>query len=219
MRDLAVLLIHLLSTIAKLIGPGGTRAVVAETLLVKHQLLVLNRTRQRAPNLRSIDRVIAGLCVLFIRPGRLILSAVVLKPSTLLAFHRALVKRKYQLLVSPKRRGKPGPKGPSPGLIAAIVAMKQKNPRFGSRRFAQKISFIFGVEVDKDVVPRVLAKHYRPDPRTGGPSWLTFLGHTTDRFLLRSACPLRKLHIPFRHLQREIGWYEQRDSLWLVVSG
>lgn len=27
---------------------------------------------------------------------------------------------------------------------------------------------------------RVLAKHYRADPRAGGPSWLTFLGHKED---------------------------------------
>ncbi len=67
MRDLAILSIHLLATIAKLMAPGGARAVVAESLLVKHQLLILNRSRERAPNLRPIDRVIAGLCAGFIR--------------------------------------------------------------------------------------------------------------------------------------------------------
>ena len=101
--------------------PGGVRAVVAESLLVKHQLVILNRGRERAPNLRPMDRVITGLCTFAIRPGRLLRVAVVLKPSTLLAFHASLVKRKYRRLFSPKRRGKPGPKGPSPELIAAIV--------------------------------------------------------------------------------------------------
>ena len=38
MRDLAVLLLHLLATIARLAGPGGARSVVAESVLVKHQL-------------------------------------------------------------------------------------------------------------------------------------------------------------------------------------
>ena len=88
MRDLAILLVHLLTTIARLIGPGGPRAVVAESLLVKHQLLVLNRSRQRAPNLRTMDRIIAGLCTLFMRPSRLFRSAIVFKPSTILGFHR-----------------------------------------------------------------------------------------------------------------------------------
>ena len=31
-----------------------------------------------------------------------------------------------------------------------------------------------------DVVRRVLATHYRPAPHSGGPSWLTFLGHAKD---------------------------------------
>ena len=36
------------------------------------------------------------------------------------------------------------------------------------------------MDIDKDLVRRVLAKHYRPMPDDGGPSWLTFLGHTKD---------------------------------------
>ena len=64
MRDLALLLIHLIVTIARLFGPDGVRSIVAESLLVKHQLLVLNRSRERAPNFRQMDRVIAGLAAL-----------------------------------------------------------------------------------------------------------------------------------------------------------
>jgi hypothetical protein len=37
-RDLAVLLLHLLATVVRLAGPGGVRSVVAESVLVKHQL-------------------------------------------------------------------------------------------------------------------------------------------------------------------------------------
>jgi len=121
-----------------------------------------------------------GLCTLFIRPGRLLRIAVILKPSTLLAFHASLVKRKYRQLFSPKRGGKPGPKGPSPELIAAIVETKRRNPSWGCRRIAQQLCLVFGLEIDKDVVRRVLAKHYRPDPGSYGPSWLTVLGHAKD---------------------------------------
>jgi hypothetical protein len=75
-RDLAALLLHLLATLARLAGPGGARSVVAESVLLKHQLLILNRCRKRSPNLRAADRVVAGLCALFMRPGRLIRSAI-----------------------------------------------------------------------------------------------------------------------------------------------
>ena len=61
---------------------------------------------------------------LLVRPTRLLRSAIVLKPSTLLALHKAMSKRKYRMLFSPNRRRKPGPKGPSAELIRAVVEMK-----------------------------------------------------------------------------------------------
>ena len=36
MRDPIILLVHLIATLARLMGPGGLRSVVAESLLVKH---------------------------------------------------------------------------------------------------------------------------------------------------------------------------------------
>jgi len=60
MRDLVVLFIHFIATLARLLGPGGARSLVAESLLLKHQLLILNRSRQRAPNLSAPDRIFAG---------------------------------------------------------------------------------------------------------------------------------------------------------------
>ena len=96
MRDLLILLVHLITTTARLMGPGGARSVIAESLLVKHQLLILNRSRHRAPNLRASDRLLAGVCSLFIRPTRVVRSAIVLKPSTILDFHRHLRTRKYR---------------------------------------------------------------------------------------------------------------------------
>jgi len=58
--------------------------------------------------------------------------------------------------------------------------MKQHNPRFGCPRIAQQINKTFGTNIDKDVVRRILAVHYRPNPGNAGPSWLSFLGHTKD---------------------------------------
>ena len=182
MRELLILAIHLVVTFAKLLRPGGARAVAAESLLLKHQLLISNRSRQRAPNLSALDRFVLGLTTLFVRPARIPQLGSLIKPATLLRFHRALIGRKYRLLFSSSaRRRKPGPKGPSPELIAAIVKMKRRNPGFGCLRIAQQISHAVGIEIDKDVVRRVLAKHYRPDHSGfNGPSWLTFIGHVRD---------------------------------------
>src|SRR6202023_129943 len=151
MRDLAVLFLHLLATVARLAGPGGARSVVAESVLVKHQLLILNRARKRSPHLRPSDRMVAGVCALLMRPGRLIRSAIVLRPSTLLSLHRALTQRKYRLLFSPKVRKKPGPKGPNREVMAAVVDMKQRNPTWGCPRIAQQIPLPFAIPITKNV--------------------------------------------------------------------
>ena len=179
MRDPIILLVHLIATLARLMGPGGLRSVVAESVLVKQQLLILNRSRHRAPNLCASDRILAGVCALFMRPARVIRSAIGLRPSTILEFHRALRTRKYRWLFSPTHR-RTGPQGPSNALVDAIVDMKRRNPRWGCPRIAQQIALAFAVDIDKDVVRRVLATHSRPAPHAGGPSWLTFLGHAKD---------------------------------------
>jgi hypothetical protein len=89
MREIIILLVHLIVTAVRLARPGGLRSVVAESVLVKHQLLILNRGRKRAPNLGAADRMIAGFCTLFMRSVRVLRSAIVLKPSTLLHLHHA----------------------------------------------------------------------------------------------------------------------------------
>lgn len=60
MRDI-LLFVHLVVTVARLTRPGGLRSVVAESVLVRHHLLILNRGRKRTLNLCTADRILAGL--------------------------------------------------------------------------------------------------------------------------------------------------------------
>jgi transposase InsO family protein len=213
MRDLFVLIVHLITTFIRLAKPGGLRAVVAESVLAKHQLLIVNRSRQRSPNLRIRDRLIAGLCSLWIKPSRFQRVAILFKPSTLLSFHRALVQRKYRLLFSPKRT-KPGPKGPTANLIRAVVEMKRRNPTWGCPQIADQINLAFGTAINKDVVRRILALHYRPEPSADGPSWLSFLGHAKDSLwsldLFRCESMMLRTHwvlvVMDHHTRRIIGF-------------
>lgn len=128
MTRLLILLVGALTTAAKLLGPGGARAVMAENLLLKQQLLIVCRPRRRAPNLSSTERFILGFLALVVRPARIATIAIAVRPSTLLRFHQYLVARKYRELFSPERRSKPGPKGPSADLVHAIVELKRCNP-------------------------------------------------------------------------------------------
>ena len=98
MKVLLLMLAHFLTTLAKLLGPGGAKAIVADSLLMKQQLLIINRSRRRAPNLTANDRMLLGFWTLFLSPHHIERAAVILRPSTLLNFHDILKKRKYRLL-------------------------------------------------------------------------------------------------------------------------
>jgi hypothetical protein len=65
MKDLLVIIAHLLATIARLMGPGDAKAVVADSLLMKQRLLKMQRARRRAPNLSVLDRFVLGFWSLF----------------------------------------------------------------------------------------------------------------------------------------------------------
>jgi len=121
MRDLLLVLIHLAVTVVRVCRPGGVRAVISENLLLKQQLIVLGRSRRRAPNLRVGDRLLFGLLALLLRKARIRKVAVCVRPSTLLAFHQALVRRKYGRLFSSIGTTKtPGPKGSGPSWLSFI---------------------------------------------------------------------------------------------------
>jgi hypothetical protein len=82
--------------------------------------------------------------------------------------------------------------------------MKRRNPRFGCVRIAQQISHTVSLDLDKDVVRRVLAQHYRPDGSScNGPSWLTFIVQARDSLwsvdLLRSESILLRSYISTDH--------------------
>src|SRR6266850_1977551 len=180
MCDIFALFRHVIVTIIRLARPGGLRSVVAESALVRHQLLILNRCRKRAPNLRVSDRMIAGLHSSHAPYTRSAFRDCFEALTTLLRFHHMLIKRKYRLLFSPNDKRRPGPKGPTKELIDAIVEMKRRNATWGCPRIAEQVTLAFGLDIDKDMVRRILGMHFRPEKGTSGPSWLTFLGHTKD---------------------------------------
>ena len=59
--------------------------------------------------------------------------------------------------------------------------MKRRNPYFGCRKIAEQIASAFGVELNKDVVRRILIRYYRPETDGDGPSWLAAMARSKDR--------------------------------------
>src|ERR1700676_5038532 len=114
MGDLVILAIHLLVTFAKLLRPGRVRAIAAESLLLKHQLLISNRARQRAPNLTATDRVVLGLTTLFVSRRRIPKFGALIKPPPLWSFQKRWVGASsrlsllhHRIATSPARKALP----------------------------------------------------------------------------------------------------------------
>ena len=186
MWSLLQLILCFLITLLKLGKSGGIKAVAAENIALRQQLITVQRKRYRAPNLTTHDRFIFGFLAYFIPASRLRKIAIIVKPASILKFHKYLVERKYKKLFSNNTKKKSGRKGPSQEIIDLVLDIKKRNPRFGYRRIAMQVYQSFGVIISYFAVGRILKKHGGPNsdgdnnPATAGSSWLTFIGHAKD---------------------------------------
>lgn len=83
MNLLFTVMAHLLRTVVILFQPGGCKSIIAENLLLKQQLLVLNRSRKRAPNLPPVQRLLLTFWCQFLKRSRIPRAAIAVRPSTL----------------------------------------------------------------------------------------------------------------------------------------
>src|ERR1022692_1010412 len=72
MKCLVSPILRLPAFLITLLGTRGIRAVLAENFPLKRQLLVLRRSRRRAPSLCTADRWLFGFYSQFLTPRRLI---------------------------------------------------------------------------------------------------------------------------------------------------
>ena len=67
MNMLFALVAQFLRCLALLGGNGGARALIAEILLLKQQLLILNRGRKRAPSVSPVNKLLLAFWCLWLR--------------------------------------------------------------------------------------------------------------------------------------------------------
>ena len=109
-----------------LVEPGGAKRLLVENLALRQQLIVVSRRHKKSPALTIFDRKILGVSFFFIPLKRLTKLGIVVKPSTILKFHKALVKKKYRVLYGSSGRKKPGPKGFDQNLVNLVIDIKKK---------------------------------------------------------------------------------------------
>ena len=155
-----------------------------ELLVLRHQLVVLGR-QQRRPMLRPADRALLSALARLLPPRRR--HGLVVRPQTLLRWHRELVRRKW---AQPRRpRGRP----PVDDQVRQLVLrLARQNPRWGYPRIAGELLKL-GLHVSPSTVRRILlANQLGPAPRRVGPSWRQFLRQQAASMLAAISSPSRR---------------------------
>ena len=163
-----------------------------EIVVLRHELAVLRRQIGR-PSLTTVDRVfLAAASRLLPRP---IWASFIVKPATLLDWHRRLVERGWTY-----RRDGRKPIGGD--VRALILRLARENPRWGYQRIMGELLGL-GVVVSATTVRKVLrAAQVGPAPRRSGPSWREFLQSQAKSmlavdFLTVDTLWLRQLYVLF----------------------
>ena len=167
-------LVYLLTRtlVARIIGTGrrghDDGAKDLEILVLHHQLRVLQRTAGR-PKLRPIDRVLLAAASRVLPRDRW--AAFLVTPSTLLRWHRELVRRKWTY----RKTGRPGRPPIDPALRALILRLARENPRWGCVRVQGELRKL-GIRVGATTIRNLLrTARAGPAPRRSGPTWSEFL--------------------------------------------
>jgi len=129
-----------------------------EILVLRHQLRVLRRTAG-PPRLRPIDRVLLAAASRVIPRDRWV--AFLVTPSTLLRWHRELVRKKWTY----RRTGRPGRPPIDAEVRALICRLARENPRWGCVRIGGELRKL-GIAVSATTVRTVL----RTWASSGGPA-------------------------------------------------
>ncbi|HEY8871251.1 MAG TPA: hypothetical protein VIM30_17915, partial [Candidatus Limnocylindrales bacterium] len=172
--------------VGRLLGAGSRRQDEKdiELLVLRHQVKVLQRQVTR-PRLNRLDRVLLAAASRAMTRSRW--SSFVVRPETLLRWHRELVRKKWTYRT---RRGHPGRPPIEPEVRELIVRLGRENPRWGYQRIRGELLKL-EMRISATTVRTILLRHgLDPAPRRAGPTWtsvppVTGGGDPRDRLLHR----------------------------------
>jgi putative transposase len=145
----------------------GRAALHAEILALRHQLLVLRRTkRSHKIRLGVADRVFWAWLSQLWDGWRSAL--VIVKPETVIAWHR----RGFRLYWSWKSRHPQGRPAVSREVIDLIRQMNRANPRWGAPKVHGELLKL-GFDLSESTVAKYMVRHRRPPSQT----WRAFLAN------------------------------------------
>nr|MBA2599673.1 helix-turn-helix domain-containing protein [Actinomycetota bacterium] len=141
------LLYMVLRVVFRLAPASDERDREAEILVLRHQVKVLSRKCGR-PKLRRIDKLFLSAAARILPKERW--SSFIVTPTTLLRWHRELVRRKWTYKA--KRTGRPPI---DPEVRGLVIRMARENPRWGYIRIQGECRKL-GIRVGATTVKRIL---------------------------------------------------------------
>ncbi|WP_198358138.1 integrase core domain-containing protein [Streptomyces fildesensis] len=151
--------------------PMSDRDKDIEILALRHQLLILQRQVGK-PAFTDTDRAILAGLLHHLPMGKLRQLLLLVRPETVLRWHRNLLKRRHAATCVPKRRGRP----PTIRSIRALVLrLARENPSWGYRRIHGELAAL-GIRVAASTVWEILKEHgIPPAPERATMTWADFL--------------------------------------------
>ncbi|MGW0628509.1 integrase core domain-containing protein [Streptomyces sp. NPDC002758] len=163
--------------------PMSDRDKDIEILALRHQLLVLQRQTGK-PAFTDTARAVLASLLHHLPKDKLRHLLLLVRPDTILQWHRDLLKRRHAATCVPKRRGRP----PTIRSIRALVLrLASENSSWGYRRIHGELAAL-GIKVAASTIWEILKEHgIPPAPERQSTTWADFLRSQADALL---ACDL-----------------------------
>jgi transposase InsO family protein len=154
-----------------------------QILALRHQLLVLQRQVGK-PMFTVTDRAVLAGLLHHLPKDKLRHLLLLVRPDTILRWHRDLLKCRHAATCVPKRRGRP----PTVRSIRALVLrLARENSSWGYRRIHGELAAL-GIKVAASTIWEILREHgIPPAPERQSTTWADFLHGQAEALL---ACDL-----------------------------